>query len=91
LVKAIAKSRFWLDELVAGTVRDKDQLALRENVSERTIRTLLTLAFLSPDLVKAAVDGRLPRGFGVSRLVNLPSRWEQQRKLLGYGSQNQLT
>jgi hypothetical protein len=57
---------------VAGTVRDTDQLALRENVSERSIRTLLTLAFLAPDLVKAAVDGRLPRGFGVSRLlVNL--------------------
>jgi hypothetical protein len=58
LVKAIAKSRLWLVEVVVGAVRDTDQLALRENVSGRSIRTLLTL-------VKAAVDGRLPRGFGV--------------------------
>jgi site-specific DNA recombinase len=83
LVKAIARSRHWLDELVTGTVGDTDELALREKVSERSIRTLLTLAFLAPDLVKAAVEGRLPRGFGVSRLVNLPSRWEEQRRLLG--------
>ena len=85
LVKAIAKSRLWLAELVAGTVRDTDRL--RENVSGRSIRTLLTLAFLAPDLVKAAVDGRLPRGFGVSRLVNLPSKWEEQQRLLGLGIQ----
>ena len=87
LGKAIAKSRLWLAELVAGTVRDTDRLALRENVSGRSIRTLLTLAFLAPDLVKAAVDGRLPRGFGVSRLVNLPSKWEEQQRLLGLGIQ----
>jgi site-specific DNA recombinase len=86
LVKAIAKSRLWLDELMSGTARDTDQLALRENVTERSIRTLLTLAFLAPDLVKAAVDGRLPRGFGVSRLVNLPSKWEEQRRTLGLES-----
>jgi site-specific DNA recombinase len=87
LVKAIAKSKLWLDELVNGSVRDTDQLALRENVSGRSIRSLLTLAFLAPDLIKAAVDGRLPRGFGVSRLVNLPSHWEEQQRLLGLGSQ----
>jgi site-specific DNA recombinase len=89
LVNAIAKSRLWLDELLTGSVRDTDELALRENVSERSIRSLLTLAlaFLAPDLIKAAVDGRLPRGFGVSRPVNLPSHWEEQQRLLGLGSQ----
>jgi len=28
----------------------------------------ISLAFLAPDLVKAAVEGRLPRGIGVTRL-----------------------
>ena len=28
----------------------------------------LSLAFLAPALVKAAIEGRLPRGFGVTRL-----------------------
>jgi hypothetical protein len=29
----------------------------------------LSLAFLAPEIVKAAVEGRLPRGFGLKRLV----------------------
>jgi hypothetical protein len=28
----------------------------------------ISLAFLAPDLVKAAIDGRLPHGMGVARL-----------------------
>jgi site-specific DNA recombinase len=43
----------------------------------------LSLAFLAPDIVKAAVDGTLPRGFGVSRLMDLPAGWAAQRRALG--------
>ena len=32
----------------------------------------LSLAFLAPEIVKAGVEGRLPRGFGLKRLVDLP-------------------
>jgi site-specific DNA recombinase len=32
----------------------------------------LSLAFLAPEIVKAAVVGRLPRGFGLKHLVDLP-------------------
>jgi hypothetical protein len=35
------------------------------------------------NLAKAAVDGALPRGFGVSRLIDLPAIWKEQRRLLG--------
>jgi hypothetical protein len=38
----------------------------------------LSLAFLAPDLVKAAIEGRLPRGFGLKRLVDLPMAWPAQ-------------
>ena len=31
----------------------------------------MSLAFLFPALVKAAIDGRLFRGFGVKRLMDL--------------------
>jgi hypothetical protein len=30
----------------------------------------ISLAFLAPDLVKAAIDGRLPLGMGVARLAD---------------------
>ncbi|MGD1037362.1 MAG: hypothetical protein ABR878_09215 [Roseiarcus sp.] len=43
----------------------------------------MSLAFLAPDIVKAAVMGTLPRGFGVSRLIDLPINWAEQRKALG--------
>jgi len=43
----------------------------------------LSLAFLAPDIVKAAVEGRLPRGFGLKRLVDLPMAWSDQWRALG--------
>jgi hypothetical protein len=43
----------------------------------------LSLAFLAPEIVKAAVEGRLPRGFGLTRLVDLPMAWPDQWPALG--------
>jgi hypothetical protein len=37
----------------------------------------ISLAFLAPDLIKAAIDGRLPHGMGVARLTDLPARVPQ--------------
>jgi len=42
----------------------------------------LGLAFLSPAIVKAAVDGTLPRGRGVSQCLDMPSAWSEQWRLL---------
>ena len=38
----------------------------------------ISLAFLAPNLVKAAVEGRLPRGIGVERLRDAPAEWSRQ-------------
>jgi hypothetical protein len=43
----------------------------------------LALAFLAPDLVKVAVEGRLPRGIGVTRLRDAPAEWSRQYAMLG--------
>jgi hypothetical protein len=43
----------------------------------------LSLAFLAPDIAQAAVEGRLPRGFGLKRLVDLPMAWPDQLGTLG--------
>jgi hypothetical protein len=42
-----------------------------------------TLAFLAPELVKAAVERRLPRGIGVTRLRDAPAEWSRQYAMLG--------
>ena len=38
----------------------------------------ISLALLAPNLVKAAVEGRLPRGIGVERLRDPPTEWSRQ-------------
>jgi site-specific DNA recombinase len=43
----------------------------------------ISLALLAPNLVKAAVEGRLPRGIGVERLRDPPTEWEKQFEALG--------
>jgi hypothetical protein len=47
----------------------------------------ISLAFLAPDLVKAAIDGRLPRGIGMTKLSDLPAEWALQRQTLGLADQ----
>jgi site-specific DNA recombinase len=43
----------------------------------------ISLAFLAPSLVKAAVDARLPRGIGIGRLFDAPVAWPRQHQMLG--------
>ena len=68
---------------MAGAVHDIDATAVRESLSPRSARMTLSLAFVAPDIVEAAADGILPRGFGLSRLVDLPCSWAEQRTRLG--------
>ena len=44
---------------------------------------LCAWAFPRPDLVRAAVEGRLPRGIGVERLRDAPAEWNRQFEALG--------
>jgi site-specific DNA recombinase len=83
LVAAIARGRRWLDELIADPTATADSIATRENCSARKINMTISLAFLAPDLVKAAIDGRLPRRMGVARLADLPAEWSRQYQMLG--------
>ena len=83
LLSAIAKGRRWLDEMISGKVEGIETIANREGVSERSARMGLSLAFLAPDIVQTAVDGTLPRGLGVSRLMDMPPSWADQRSIIG--------
>ena len=58
LISAVAQGRRWLDEIVSGSITDAEQLAKRERCTERQINLTLSLAFLAPRLVNAAVEGR---------------------------------
>jgi hypothetical protein len=83
LVSAIARGRRWLDEILSGTATDVEQIASRQKCSARQVNMTISLAFLAPDLVRAAVEGRLPRGIGVERLRDAPAQWSRQFEALG--------
>jgi site-specific DNA recombinase len=83
LVNAIAKGRRWLDDVISGRVTNITELCTREECSVRQANMTISLAFLAPNLVKAAVEGRLPRGIGVERLRDLPTEWGEQFEALG--------
>ena len=82
LLKGIAQGRFWLDKLLNGEVIDIGAIAVKYQLSEKTVRSTISLAFLAPDFVQAAIDGKLPRGLGVSQMTDLPADWSEQRRQL---------
>jgi len=86
LVAAIARGRRWLEELTTDASITTESIAKREICSVRKVNMTISLAFLAPDLVKAAIDGRLPRGMGIARLTDLPADWSRQHEMLGLPS-----
>jgi len=88
LVRAIALGRLWLQELTSGKVKDTEEIAVREDRSKRSAHMTMSLAFLAPDIVDAAINGTLPRRIGITRLTDLPPSWRKQREMLGLRQPN---
>jgi ParB-like chromosome segregation protein Spo0J len=87
LVASIARGRRWLDELIAEKTATTESIAQREGCSVRKVNMTISLAFLAPDLVTAAIDGQLTHGMGVARLADLPAEWSRQHQMLGLAAQ----
>jgi site-specific DNA recombinase len=83
LVSIIARGRQWLADVVSGRVTSVAELCLREKCSVRQVNMTISLAFLAPNLVKAAVEGLLPRGVGIERLRDPQTEWSRQFEALG--------
>jgi DNA invertase Pin-like site-specific DNA recombinase len=83
LVASIARGRRYLEEILATTGASAESIAKRERCTVRQVNMTISLAFLAPDLVKAAIEGRLPRGMGVTRLRDAPVEWSRQHAMLG--------
>lgn len=84
LLHAIARARRWLDELLSGDVVSLEALAVRESLSNRSVRMTLSLALLAPDVVRSIAEGTMRRGIGLTVLSDLPAIWTEQRRLLRF-------
>lgn len=82
LLKSIARGRAWLDAMISGT-ETVEEIATRHKCSVRHVNMTISMAFIAPALVKAAIEGRLPRGIGVANLRDAPAEWSRQFERLG--------
>lgn len=85
LIKSIARGRAWLDEIISGSTTI-ETIAAREKCSTRHVNMTASMAFVAPGLVKAAIEGRLPRGIGIANLREAPAEWSLQYQRLGLTS-----
>jgi hypothetical protein len=76
-------------QLEKSAGRFSDRPNLREHGRNRASRALqrtrgahhLSLAFLAPAIVRAAVESRLPYGLTASNFSELPILWEEQLQI----------
>ena len=84
LLTAIAKARRWIDEIRLGRIASFAEIAKREGQGERHIRLLAPLAFVSPRIITAIVDGTAPADLTVTGLAKaLPYSWAEQERSIG--------
>jgi site-specific DNA recombinase len=83
LLIAIAKARQWADDLSHGRVENFAAIARREGKVERHVRLLAPLAFVSPRIVSAILDGTAPANLTPTAFARgLPWLWAEQEHRL---------
>jgi len=82
LIRNIAKAHAWFERIKSGETFAA--IAKNEGTPKRRIQQMIGLAFLAPDIVRDALDGKQPIGFTSDWCKNheLPGDWDAQRRLL---------
>ena len=82
LIRNIAKAHAWFERIKAGET--VSEIAASEGTSKRRVQQLVDLAFLAPDIIRDALEGRQPIGFTSEWCLrhDLPSDWTAQRQRL---------
>jgi hypothetical protein len=84
LLMAIAKARAWIDDLTEHRIASFAEIARREGKVERHIRLLAPLAFVSPRIITAIIDGTVSADLTVTGLAKaLPHSWAEQERRIG--------
>jgi DNA invertase Pin-like site-specific DNA recombinase len=88
LLTLIADARMALTLVQSNPELSLNQLGKREGRCRTHLARLLRIAWLSPRIVEAIVDGTQPRKLNRQTLLagNLPIDWAEQERLLGFAS-----
>lgn len=84
LIRMIALAHSWLEEIRSGTLM-KD-IAARYGWQTLMVRQRIQLAFLSPAIVSAILEGKQPKELTLTQLVtsDIPLDWDEQWAVLGF-------
>ena len=81
MVKLIARGHRWHRKLFDGTHASIEDLAKSENISPSFVSRILRLAYLSPTIVEAILNGLFPAHLTMKRLIEpFPMEWGRQRE-----------
>lgn len=82
LIKALGRGHYWQHLLDTGAVADTAEIAAREGLHKVTVNDAVRFALLAPDIVQAALDGRLPRSLSLETLqrASVALDWVRQRR-----------
>jgi site-specific DNA recombinase len=84
LIQTIIRAHAWMQSLRNGIYPSIETLAYAKNLHPKVIRQALQLAFLSPDVTSAILEGRQPVALSLTRIPKLlPMAWTEHRRLLG--------
>ena len=81
MVKLIARGHRWHRQLFDGTHASIADIAKSENINPSFVSRVLRLAYLSPTLLEAILDGKYPAHLTMKDLMEpFPMEWERQRE-----------
>jgi DNA invertase Pin-like site-specific DNA recombinase len=84
LIQSIVRAHVWMRSLREGNYESVENLADANGLHPKVIRQALRLAFLSPDITSAILEGRQPAALSLTQIPKLlPLPWTEHRRLLG--------
>lgn len=84
LIKAVARAHRWHEMLLRGEATSIGAIARRFGMERGHAGRILNLAFLSPTITRAILQGEQPQGLRLSHLLraDIPLSWDDQDGLI---------
>ncbi len=88
LIRTLGKAFYWQRMIDTGEVANASELARSLKLEVGWVCEVLRMTRLSPDIIRAILDGRQPRHLNLhavrGRQGEVPLDWAEQRRLLGF-------
>jgi DNA invertase Pin-like site-specific DNA recombinase len=83
LIQSIIRAHVWVQSLQDGSYETVEMLARANRLHPKVVRQALRLAFLSPEVTSAILEGRPPADLSLGRIPKLlPLHWKGHQSLL---------